>query len=87
MSAQYGGEELDLSQTTLVSTILLVQFVAFVGALALGRLAAAVGAKRTVLWSLVAWTGVLVAAYFVQAGAAVQFYLLATVIGFVMVSV
>jgi UMF1 family MFS transporter len=84
VSAQYGGEELDLSQTTLVSTILLVQFVAFVGALALGRLAAAVGAKRTVLWSLVAWTGVLVAAYFVQAGAAVQFYLLATVIGFVM---
>jgi UMF1 family MFS transporter len=84
VSAQYGGEELDLSQTTLVSTILLVQFVAFAGALVLGRIAAAIGAKRTVLWSLVAWTGVLVAAYFVQAGAAVQFYLLATVIGFVM---
>jgi UMF1 family MFS transporter len=84
VSAQYGGEQLELSQTTLVSAILLVQVVAFFGALALGRMAAAIGARRTVLWSLVAWTGVLVAAYFVQAGAAVQFYLLAVVIGFVM---
>jgi UMF1 family MFS transporter len=84
VSAQYGGEELDLSQTTLVSAILLVQVVAFFGALALGRIAARIGAKRTVLGALVVWTGVLVAAYFLQAGAAVQFYLLAVVIGFVM---
>jgi UMF1 family MFS transporter len=84
VSAQYGAEELQLSQTTLVSTILLVQVVAFFGAVALGRVAAAVGAKRTVLGALVVWTGVLVAAYFLQAGAAVQFYLLAVVIGFVL---
>jgi UMF1 family MFS transporter len=84
VSAQYGAEELDLSQTTLVSTILLVQVIAFFGALGLGRIAAVIGAKRTVLASLVVWVGVLVAAYFVQAGAAVQFYLLAVVIGFVL---
>ena len=84
VSAQYGAEQLELSQTTLVSAILLVQVVAFAGALALGRIAAAIGAKRTVLWALVAWTGVLVAAYFLQAGAAVQFYGLAVLIGFVM---
>jgi UMF1 family MFS transporter len=84
VSAQYGGEQLELSQTTLVSAILLVQVVAFFGALALGRIAARIGAKRTVLGALVAWTGVLVAAYFLQAGAAAQFYALAVVIGFVM---
>ena len=84
VSAQYGAEELELSQTTLVSAILLVQVVAFFGALALGRAAARIGAKRTVLGALVVWTGVLIAAYFLQAGAAVQFYLLAVVIGFVM---
>jgi UMF1 family MFS transporter len=84
VSAQYGKEELRLSQTTLVSTILLVQLVAFLGAVALGRIAQAVGAKRTVLGALVVWTLVLVAAYFVQAGAALQFYLLATVIGVVL---
>jgi UMF1 family MFS transporter len=84
VSAQYGKEQLELSQTTLVSAILLVQVVAFFGALALGRIAAVIGAKRTVLGALVAWTGVLVAAYFLEAGAAVQFYALAVIIGFVM---
>jgi UMF1 family MFS transporter len=84
VSAQYGAEQLELSQTTLVSAILLVQVVAFFGALALGRVAARLGAKRVVLGALVAWTGVLVAAYFLQAGAAIQFYGLAVVIGFVM---
>jgi UMF1 family MFS transporter len=83
VSAQYGAEQLELTQTTLVSAILLVQVVAFFGALTLGRAAAAIGAKRTVLGALVAWTGVLVAAYFLEAGAIVGFYLLASVIGFV----
>ncbi|MCU1667109.1 MAG: yxiO [Blastococcus sp.] len=84
VSAQYGKEALGLPQTTLVSAILLVQFVAFVGAVALGRIAQRVGAKRTVLGALVAWTGTLVAAYFVAAGAALQFYLLAAVIAIVL---
>jgi UMF1 family MFS transporter len=84
VSAQYGAEELQLSETTLVSAILLVQVIAFFGAVALGRIAARTGARRTVLASLVVWVGVLVLAYFLQAGAAVQFYLLAVVIGFVL---
>jgi MFS transporter, UMF1 family len=84
VSAQYGKEELGLPETTLVSAILLVQFVAFVGAMVLGRVAQRIGAKRTVLGSLVAWTFTLVAAYFVQVGAALQFYLLATLIAIVL---
>jgi MFS transporter, UMF1 family len=84
VSAQYGAEELELSQTTLVSAILLVQVVAFFGAVGMGRIAARTGARRTVLGALVVWTGVLVAAFFLAAGAAVQFYLLAVVIGFVL---
>jgi UMF1 family MFS transporter len=84
VSAQYGKEQLKLAETTLVSAILMVQFVAFAGALGMGRLAVRFGARRTVLWSLVVWTGVLVAAYFVQTGSVLQFYLLAAVIGFVL---
>jgi len=84
VSAQFGAQELGLSQTTLVSAILLVQVVAFVGATVMGRIAVRVGAHRTVLCSLVVWTGVLVAAYLVAAGDALQFYLLAVVIGFVL---
>jgi UMF1 family MFS transporter len=84
VSAQYGAEQLQLAQTTLVSAILLVQVVAFAGAMGMGRLADRIGARRTVLGSLVVWTAVLVAAYFLQAHAALQFYLLAVVIGFVL---
>ncbi|MCZ2811872.1 MFS transporter [Modestobacter sp. VKM Ac-2979] len=84
VSAQYGAEELDLDQSTLISAILLVQVVAFFGAIGMGRIAMVIGAKRTVLGSLVLWVGVLVAAYFVQSGAVVQFYLLAVCIGFVL---
>jgi UMF1 family MFS transporter len=84
VSAQYGAEELGLSQSTLVTTILLVQVVAFAGAMGMGRIARRVGALRTVLGSLVVWLAVLVAAYFLQAGAALQFFALAVVIGFVL---
>jgi UMF1 family MFS transporter len=84
VSAQFGSEELELSQTTLVSAILLVQVVAFAGARGMGRIAESVGARITVLGSLLVWIGVLVAAVFLNAGQAVQFYLLAVVIGFVL---
>ena len=40
-SSTYGSEQLGLGQTVLIGTILLVQFVAFFGALLFGRLAAA----------------------------------------------
>jgi UMF1 family MFS transporter len=84
LSAQYGDRELELSQTVLISTILLVQFVAFGGALLLGRIAARVGAKRTVLGSLVVWVAVLCLAFGLQTGSAVQFYLLGISIGVVL---
>ena len=84
LAAQYGDRELELSQTVLISTILLVQFVAFGGALLLGRIAARVGAKRTVLGSLVVWVAVLCLAVGVQKGRAVQVYLLGAAIGVVL---
>ena len=83
LSATYAVEELDLTQDVLTGAILMVQVVAIAGALGLGRLAARYGAKRVVLGALVAWIGVLVAAYFLQAGAVGQFYALAAVIGLV----
>jgi UMF1 family MFS transporter len=84
LSAQYGDRELELSQTVLISTILLVQFVAFGGALLLGRIAAHLGAKRTVLGSLVVWVAVLCLAFGLQKGSAVQFYVLGVAIGVVL---
>ena len=49
LASQYGTEELRLGQSTLIVTILLVQFLAFGGALLLGALATRIGARKTVL--------------------------------------
>ncbi|MBB3084294.1 MFS transporter [Geodermatophilus sabuli] len=83
LSATYATEELGLDQSVLTGAILMVQVVAIAGALGLGRLAGRYGAKRVVLGSLVAWIGVLLAAYSLQEGAVAQFYALAAVIGLV----
>ena len=70
LASQYGTEELRLEQSTLIITILIVQFLAFGGALLLGALAKRIGAWKTVLLSLVLWTVVIVAAFWLPAEAA-----------------
>ncbi|MEU4499413.1 MFS transporter [Streptomyces sp. NBC_00210] len=80
----YGSEELDLDQTTLITAVLLVQVLAVVGALGMGRLARTHGAKRTILASLALWTLILAAGYFLPAGAPVWFFALAGAIGLVL---
>ena len=54
---------LEIGQSTLTIVILMIQFMAFFGALAWGRLAARIGAKRSILVSLVIWAGVVIYAY------------------------
>ena len=83
LSATYATEELGPRAEVLTGAILMVQVVAIAGALGLGRLAGRYGAKRVVLGALVAWIGVLFAAFFLQEGAVAQFYALAAVIGLV----
>jgi MFS transporter, UMF1 family len=84
VAAQYGDKQLDLSDTVLLTAILLVQFVAFAGALWLGRLAGTFGAKRVVLGSLLVWIGCVVAGYYLQPGVIWQFFALAIVIALVL---
>lgn len=84
LASVYGTEELRLPDDVLVPTILMVQFLAFFGALGLGALARRVGAWKTVLLSLVLWTGVLAVAYVLPAGQAVPFVLLGGGIGIVL---
>jgi MFS transporter, UMF1 family len=85
LASQFGAEELKLEQSTLIQAILLVQFVAFFGALAFGWVAVRVGSKRAILGSLVIWTGVVLFAYaFIQPGQPAQFFVLAAVIALVL---
>jgi UMF1 family MFS transporter len=84
LAAVYGTEELKLSDDVLVPTILMVQFLAFGGALLMGAAAKRFGAWRTILLSLVLWTVVLGVAYFLPAGEAVPFVALGGLIGVVL---
>jgi UMF1 family MFS transporter len=84
LAATYGTEELDLSDEVLVPTILMVQFLAFGGALLLGALAKRIGAWKTVLLSLVLWIVVLGIAFVLPAGQAVPFVALGGLIGLVL---
>lgn len=54
---------LEISQSTLTIVILMIQFVAFGGALFWGRLAGWIGAKSSILISLVIWAAVVIYAY------------------------
>ncbi|MDP9393790.1 MAG: MFS transporter [Actinomycetota bacterium] len=80
----YGSKALGFGTSVLIATILIVQFVAFAGALLFARVAARVGAKRTILAGLVAWAGVVSVGYFLPARALLPFLSLAVVIGLVM---
>ena len=84
LASQFGTEELHLDQSTLIVTILIVQFLAFGGALLLGALANRIGARKTVLISLGLWLGVVLAAFWLPARAPVPFMLLGVAIGLVM---
>ncbi|MEY3071987.1 MAG: hypothetical protein RLZZ353_183 [Actinomycetota bacterium] len=83
-AGSYATEELGIEIATLTAAILMVQFVAFVGALVLGALARRAGAKQVVLWSLALWSAVVVYGRFVPAGNVPVFFALAAAIGFVL---
>jgi UMF1 family MFS transporter len=56
VSAIFAAEELGMGSTNLILVILMIQFVAFFGALVFGRLAGRLGTKNTILLSLVIWS-------------------------------
>ncbi|MFG2074058.1 MFS transporter [Nonomuraea maritima] len=83
-SAAFASEALKLDQTVQITAILMVQFVAFFGALLMARLARSFGTKRTVLGSLVLWTVIVATGLFVAEGQALQFFLMAFAIAIVL---
>ena len=80
----FGAEELGHSQTVLIATILMVQFVAFGGALVFGRLAGRLGAKRTILIGLVIWMVIVTVGLVIPAGNVPFFLALGAAIGVVL---
>jgi len=84
ISGSYAADTLDLDITVITLAFLLVQFVAFGGALFFGMMAERIGPKRAILWSIVVWALVSASAYFLPAGQALPFFLTAVIIGWVL---
>lgn len=68
----------------MIATILVVQFVAFGGALLFGRIAATYGSKRTITGGLVVWMLIVTVAYFLPREELVPFLAMAVLIGLVL---
>jgi UMF1 family MFS transporter len=83
LAGQFGADELNMPMGTLAQAILMVQFVAFAGALAFNLVAKAVGTKPAIAVSLLIWTAALVAIY-LSVRTTVHFFVMAAVIGVVL---
>jgi MFS transporter, UMF1 family len=83
-SSVYGQEQLGFDGSVLIATILVVQFVAFGGALLFGRIATRAGSRRTIVGGLFVWILVVAVAFVLPAGEIAPFLVLATAIGLVL---
>jgi UMF1 family MFS transporter len=84
VASTYGSKQLGFGDSVLIATILLIQFVAFGGALLFGRLAASYGAYRCLLWGTYAWMAIVVVAMFLPRRNVVTFLLVGVAIGLVL---
>ena len=80
----YGNKQLGFSESTMLGLFLMVQFVAFGGALLFGVFARWFGAWRTVLGGLAMWILVVIAAFFVPDRQLVALFALGVAIGLVL---
>lgn len=83
LSAQFGAQEMGMGTSSLVQVILMVQFIAFLGALAFNWVAQRIGTKRAIVVSLLIWLAVIVYAYALLR-TEVQFFVMAAVIALVL---
>jgi len=63
VAAAFAADELGVPAQTILILVLMIQFVAFGGALLFGRVAARIGAKKAIMISLVVWSGIVIYAY------------------------
>lgn len=84
LSATYAVEELGLTTTTVLVSVVVVQVIGIVGALLLARLARRIGAKRVVLGSLVLWCVVGLAVFSLPTGNAALYLTVAGFSGFIL---
>ena len=84
VSGAYAEDTLGLGIATIGAAFLLVQFIAYFGAMMFARLSNRIGPKEAIMVSLVVWTLIAVGAFFIPEGSSVGFLTLAAFVGFVL---
>ncbi|MFQ6617260.1 MAG: MFS transporter, partial [Fidelibacterota bacterium] len=82
MAVIFGRSALNLSTTTLIGTLLLIQFIGIPGSLIFGKLAERIGSKRTIFLTLIVWIGIVFYAYFMSGS--LEFWILGGFVGLVL---
>jgi UMF1 family MFS transporter len=83
-AAIYGSKQLDMPDSVLFGAILMIQFVAFGGALFFGRLATRYGSYKPILWGIYLWMVIVVAAMFLPEGNVPLFFAIGILIAIVL---
>ena len=80
----YGKSELEIPTTNLIIAILIIQLIAVPGAFSISKLSEKIGNFQALMVVIGIWIGICLAGYMLPRKGVYEFYLLATVVGFVM---
>ena len=80
----YGKSELAIPTENLIVAILIIQLIAIPGAFAISKLSSMIGNLHALMVCVIVWIGICYYGYQIPKKDITQFYLIATVIGFVM---
>ena len=80
----YGKGELGIPTKNLIISILIVQLIAIPGAYVISKLSSIIGNLRALIACVFLWIGICYYAYTIPSGDVMQFYIIASIIGFVM---
>jgi MFS transporter, UMF1 family len=82
VAANFGKDELQLEDSKLIITIVIIQLVAILGAWCMSKLSAVIGNFFVLIVTVLIWVAICICAYYTYTET--QFYFLATAVGFVM---
>ena len=83
-AALYGKNQLGIEDEPLIISIIIIQLIAILGAILISRLSALIGNLKALIFCVFFWIGICIYGYLIPARDVYQFYLLATLVGFVM---
>ena len=80
----YGKSELNIPTTNLIIAILIIQIIAIPGAYLMSKLSDKIGNIKALIIAVILWIFMCVAGYYVPKNGINEFYILATLVGFIM---